>query len=61
MERNRHRRDARPAGPSSTTSRFNGTDERNLRMRRFEQYLENRGCPVKLSPKQGETDIRWIG
>ena len=38
---------------------YSGQDERNQRLQQFQKYLENRGCPVRLAPK--DTDVRWIG
>ena len=37
--------------------------EINERIKRFTDYLENRGCPVRLNyePKNGDDEIRWIG
>ncbi len=31
------------------------------RLKRFTQYLENRGCPVKLVFNKQENEIRWLG
>lgn len=39
--------------PSATRS--------NDRLIRFQQFLENRGCPVRLNLREAETEIRWIG
>lgn len=37
--------------------------ETNERIKRFADYLENRGCPVRLRYVSTNTDdeIRWIG
>ncbi len=31
------------------------------RFKRFTQFLENRGCPVKLVFHEPEREIRWLG
>ena len=33
----------------------------NDRLKRFEQYLQNRGCAVRLAQKNTNDDVRWIG
>jgi len=35
--------------------------EVNERLKRFEQFLENRGCPTRLALRKKETEIQWIG
>lgn len=31
------------------------------RQKRFEQFLRDRGCPIRLAVRDSEQEIRWLG
>ncbi len=47
----------------STMQRRGGETENraNDRMQRFQQFLETRGCPVRLNQRNTDPEIRWLG
>lgn len=57
LRRENRRNSQSPQRPS----RYSGQEEHNKRIQRFQQYLESRGCPVKLAPNDDNNQIRWIG
>jgi len=42
-------------------SRPSSRENRTERLQRFENYLESRGCPVRLVCRTRDEDIRWLG
>ena len=50
----------KPVPNGSRSKQHLGQSEQNQRLEQFKRYLENRGCPVRLAPKD-ENEVRWIG
>ncbi len=49
----------KPVPSGSRPKNHLGQSENNQRLEQFQRYLESRGCPVRLAPK--DNDVRWIG
>ncbi len=43
-----------------TKERVNKVYEPNERLKKFQRFLENRGCPTRLVYQSTDKDIRWL-
>lgn len=51
-----HSQDSQRA-KTETTARYGDANQNAVR---FQRYLENRGCPIRLASPKSD-DIRWLG
>ncbi|MDP8245237.1 MAG: hypothetical protein P9L94_14230 [Candidatus Hinthialibacter antarcticus] len=56
-KRNAVRNDDNHGAKQEPTARYNDGNQNTVR---FQRYLENRGCPIRLASPKSD-DIRWLG